>query len=1440
MTKKQIVFNVEEFFEMLFNTRKLTTKYSKGPEKRYRCWFLNLFFTQNNKEKTNGNSGEMKKSLRCKGDDLISNYKDLVEKYEQDESAFLPQKASKYMQESIIDEFAFTVNSHTEELVEIFNDGIKDIKIASFLVEVYKLECNKNVSRELQNLFTVAVVISYIEWQQREGNDILCSVKTLPKSPREICYSYFVTRYKNSGRYGGYTDVKNKTGLFDTDKFALELSLNVDTNVNLNGDITKKYTLIEIINNLKNSVGISLTGAGGAGKTFVLMKTIEELFKGEDVLPIYIPLNSFSHVQVKSDSPENIFINLLKEKGFGEDPERFFEAFSQKIILFLDGFNEINNVKLRLLIIDKLRNLLTRYPGMRFVLSSRINHADEFKRLGVGFDKCCEWCHICPLEKDVIEEEARKRGVDIEFSLLPRRQQEYLRTPMGLTMFLEVSIKTGEKDIPSLGRLLYEHLKLVYSALDYRPTRFEENLSVIAYEMTKNETFQLNRTKFLHDHRECDIPTVGILSHDNDDIEGIDEKLEFRHQNYRDYYCAAFLRNKMSGGEAFIKNLDYFNKGNSPVLNDEILQLISDITEIDIIQSALTKISEMMYKDQALYSVAIYNLIKIASMKSDYKCIAELDLSGLNLESVNLNSLKLYNPEKPEQTTKLKNTLYTKRTFLQPGHSLACRAACRIGNICITMSNLNVYSYNADNSQWKPTPFKMKLLGDAREFDPSVHKGNLPSIRTCAYVGNNNIAIGMNDGSIFLMTVDFTDSEDGLPTSCFSRQVYSLKEENGKMTATFIDGEGAVSATVYSVGSEDNSFISSSEHQVNNLKTEKVIALGDGEMLVSFSNGEIHKLKVVGDSVQLVDRNKIEHAENVSVSLCASDDAVYISGGLDLYVCYKKELKSLARLTTLQDDSLKNFKIQDICYVSGGVLANLSDIVAKHDYGENINGETSSSVFYLISAAKRTVGRVMAVSKRKEHRDKFFGYTQFTVDETLYKDTAFCGVDGNDGVPSSDLYEIKISRNRSRVAIVVTGANTSGMQKLTTYSALPLSDKLIGTCSRDRSFQVMRIGHETMPIFLSGSHDGVCDIKIYENDDELYLIAASYDGCISRWYYSVWEDMWRCCNVYNIHSDWVWRIADDGKYVYSASYDGTVRKTDLETEKSEILLNVGEETQIISVALCGDIVYAVSWDKLYWYDGSAEEENRMTGEYDLSSYGKGRLAYSYDNNLYIVVNDKKNKKDTATVYLLSNGEFKPIISASCYIKAMKIINANGNAICALGGYGCLGVITGFDKLVFSPNRFSTDEPEIITSVHESARYIPLDIGGKAVNYLDIRCDSCDNEETVLHIAVCCKEKNVFSRAISIKTNGGFKVDSLFEDGTGDTHVAQPLCLMFDPCEEGETESASSRDFYVGLLDGKIYRYPDNEQVINVVPGLLANDKVDVQLDYDGMKNYFKR
>lgn len=369
---------------------------------------------------------------------------------------------------------------------------------------------------------------------------------------------------------------------------------------------------IDTLSQLRNK-HVLIEGGPGQGKSLFLRKICINEAKNSSYIPIFV---EFRNLKFESSLREEL-ITAINELGVSLDFSIFEHlATSGKIILFLDGFDEIPNDK-RSKIARELENIARTFPELRIIVTSRPDS-------GMGSSFYFYKLRIDPMPLSVQNE-------FIEHIYKSKKQSESINTilknstflsdvttsPLLLTLF-SITYNARQFKPDSLSEfyslifptMLYRHDRMkvgfernrISGLTDYQMQRLFDSLSFLS--LNDNQTrFSANKfRKYLEDASKIERLSENLedaLISDISDITALIVRDGFDHYSYthksiQEYFSAAFIyrlsENKKSKFyKMVIDNIHEFRKWQN------VLSFLNTIDERNY-----TKYFLIPYKKQAL------------------------------------------------------------------------------------------------------------------------------------------------------------------------------------------------------------------------------------------------------------------------------------------------------------------------------------------------------------------------------------------------------------------------------------------------------------------------------------------------------------------------------------------------------------------------------------------------------------------------------------------------------------------------------------------------------------------------------------------------------------------------------------------------------------------------------------------------------------------------
>lgn len=493
-----------------------------------------------------------------------------------------------------VDSIAFDkkISQYWSDPGKATNDLVLAIKVA---FPGSDLDIDINVNPSLENKYKNTALNSYdiIDLSNLPEND-----KNIATKKIELRQLYVPIRLK--------VEIDPNKEIYDSKIEELETGSIGSIAPDNNSTIIKQKELVNfnrvhLGERLQNSKHFVILGDQGSGKTTLIRwvatayllkssKNVEalsfpdiEALPDTTWLPIIIRCRTFNEIP-NIPSHEEIFRLTLERSSIpSAEISKLIEIFQEKLqdgkmLLLIDGLDEITDLSKRAALCEKLETFKTIYPLTPIIVTSRITgyrevgqHLRDFEHLSVADlskkDKdnfAYRWCNLTEVPER--REEATKELIqDIHSS---RRIEQLTGNPMLLTTLALVKRKVGR--LPSRRVDLYGDALAVllnWKRSVHNPIEWQEavpQLSCIAYEMCKLGVLRLRRDEIitiLNNVRE-EYPNLysvikrtseeffdalekraGILIQiDTERYLGVDQPVyEFRHLTFQEYLAARAL-----------------------------------------------------------------------------------------------------------------------------------------------------------------------------------------------------------------------------------------------------------------------------------------------------------------------------------------------------------------------------------------------------------------------------------------------------------------------------------------------------------------------------------------------------------------------------------------------------------------------------------------------------------------------------------------------------------------------------------------------------------------------------------------------------------------------------------------------------------------------------------------------------------------------------------
>ena len=392
--------------------------------------------------------------------------------------------------------------------------------------------------------------------------------------------------------------------------------------------IPPQKSFCELINTELKDGHMLLTADGGFGKTvqmeyaaktlltrgnavvYINLKECEKLSADQQHTFLYNKIAFFSDSWSSSSpiDPHKSFCDLIKA-----------ELKDEKIFVFLDGLNEISHKTKNILlsVIAKLDQL----SNLRFVLSSRYTE-----------HSLKHWRHIS--FKKLEPHNLLKGDKLAVFQSLSCEEKELLSAPMFLRLFMEDD--SGTK--PTVSSLLLHKVQrdMLRASADDFALKLICHFSNWLY-CHKDKTLVFSREDLYQfwgeQYKDKGMPFDEIAKNISIFVkQDNDYTYSYEHENYRDLFVAAFLRDKFADSSDYGHTAVELFANN--IYSDTVLLMFSQMTDCTEVLDSLRKnnFCGNWYSDDTAYATAV---VYKACTLSKKHCL----LYSLNLTKTHLNQL---------------------------------------------------------------------------------------------------------------------------------------------------------------------------------------------------------------------------------------------------------------------------------------------------------------------------------------------------------------------------------------------------------------------------------------------------------------------------------------------------------------------------------------------------------------------------------------------------------------------------------------------------------------------------------------------------------------------------------------------------------------------------------------------------------------------------------
>ncbi|MFB2774471.1 NACHT domain-containing protein [Shewanella xiamenensis] len=329
---------------------------------------------------------------------------------------------------------------------------------------------------------------------------------------------------------------------------------------------------------------VLVEGGPGQGKSLYLRKLCIKEGAGSSFIPIFIEFRNLSYKKKLKDE----LMDAIEDLGVKLDNSLFdFLAKSEKVVLFLDGFDEVpNNERAR--VARELETVVRTYPDLRIVVSSR---PDSGMGSSFYFSKRKIGPMVLKTQKNFVNHlyKSDKQSASIN-TILSNSEfiSEVTTTPLLLTLFT-ITYNARQFKPDSLSEfyslifptMLYRHdrMKIGFERerkaglTDYQMQRIFNSLSFLSLNDNNTRFPSYRFQHYLHNSAKLDGLPENLEDHLIDDItsitaliirDGFDE-FSFTHKSIQEYFASVFIsmlneERKKSFYKLVIDNFNEFRK----------------------------------------------------------------------------------------------------------------------------------------------------------------------------------------------------------------------------------------------------------------------------------------------------------------------------------------------------------------------------------------------------------------------------------------------------------------------------------------------------------------------------------------------------------------------------------------------------------------------------------------------------------------------------------------------------------------------------------------------------------------------------------------------------------------------------------------------------------------------------------------------------------------
>ena len=381
---------------------------------------------------------------------------------------------------------------------------------------------------------------------------------------------------------------------------------------------------------------IFVTGEAGSGKSVLLKRMAVEAAEESKAVPIFITARKILGIKIKFDE---IVATISDSECQVPEDEILNEVNESKIILLVDGLDEIRESSQRLEVVSKLMELSSEAKVEKIIISSRPENDQKTLMVTKG----ARSYQLQPVARSQVNgffmkwfdntAKANKLFEDLNRkSLLDRLP----KTPLTLTL-LAILYETKE-DIPTTLTDLYRMFsELLLGKWDHkkgintlRDSQIKFGLlSMVGWVMHRDGVGEISQEKlisigedyFKNKIGDDSVDVVRIVQ-DIIDRSGLfsvfDSKIKFKHFSFQEYFCSQEIYSKKVFGEnigdwivdSWWEEVLFFSAGTLKNIDDYMDVLLQ---EVDDIEDYFVKLSSLGGMLQAAYETSLSNKTKIIS-----------------------------------------------------------------------------------------------------------------------------------------------------------------------------------------------------------------------------------------------------------------------------------------------------------------------------------------------------------------------------------------------------------------------------------------------------------------------------------------------------------------------------------------------------------------------------------------------------------------------------------------------------------------------------------------------------------------------------------------------------------------------------------------------------------------------------------------------------------